>query len=175
RRYTGGVAFLIRRALLAFVVFAVMIALTVGLFRLVPTSFVPAEDQGVFFASVRLPDAASLARTEEVSDRVVQIVMDNPHVQDVVQLVGFDLLGGGSNSAVATLFVGLKPWAERTEPGSDVESLIGWFFGQTAAIKEAVVLAFNPPPIPGLGATGGFEAHVQSRTGADSVEVAQQT
>src|SRR5690606_33748465 len=148
---------------------------TAGLFRAVPTSVVPAEDQGVFFASVRLPDAAALSRSEEVSDRVARIAMDNPHVEDVVQLVGFDLLGGGLNSATATLFLGLRHWDERTAPDAHVESLIGWFFGRTAAIREAIVLAFNPPAIPGLGATGGFEAHVQSRGGADSAEVAQAT
>src|SRR5690606_12328563 len=142
---------------------------TAGLFRAVPTSVVPAEDQGVFFASVRLPDAAALSRSEEVSDRVVRIAMDNPHVENVVQLVGFDLLGGGLNSATATLFVGLRHWDERTAPGADVHSLIPWFFAQTAAIKEALVLAFNPPPIPGLGSTGGFEANIQSLGGADSL------
>ncbi len=174
-RYTAGVAFFIRRSVLALVLFGGMIALTAGLFRAVPTSFVPAEDQGVFFASIRLPDASALARTEEVSDRVVRIAMDNPHVESVVQLVGFDLLGGGLNSATATLFIGLKHWDQRTAPGADVHSLIPWFFAQTAAIKEAIVLAFNPPPIPGLGATGGFEAHIQSRGGANSLEIAQAT
>lgn len=174
-RYTGGVAFIIRRTALAMVLFVTMGAATYGLFHIVPSSFIPPEDQGYYMAAVMLPDAASLDRTIPVTDRVAAIAATSPYVQDVVALTGFDLLSGGYKTSGGTLFAVLKPWDERTASQSDVGSHIGALMGQAFGIQEAIVFGFNPPAIPGLGTTGGFESYVQNRGQGTSKALAEVT
>ena len=173
--YAGWVALAIRRGALALLVFGAMLVATYGLFRIVPTSFIPPEDQGYYFAAVILPDAASLGRTVPVTDRVADIAMKNPHVQDVITLAGFDLLSGGLKTSAGTLIVILKPWDERKAPAAQVDAQTGALMAQAAGIKEAMTIAFNAPAIPGLGTTGGFEGYVQNRGTGDSKRLAEVT
>ena len=172
-RFTAGVRYLIRRRLVATGIFALVLAATLVLFRIVPTSFVPPEDQGYYISAVVMPDATALSRTEAVTTQAVQIARSNPAVRDVVSVTGFDLLGGGFKTSAATLFVTLKPWDERD---AHVEALIREFMGRSAAaIRDGLVLAFNPPAIQGLGTTGGFELYVQNRGAGDSARLAEVT
>jgi hydrophobe/amphiphile efflux-1 (HAE1) family protein len=173
--YTAGVALVMRRGVLAMLIFAALIAATWGLFRIVPTSFIPPEDQGFMIAAVILPDAASLSRTEQVTDRVTAIQMKNPSIADTLAINGFDLLSGGSRTSAATMFMILKPWDERKSAATSVNGLIGRLMGAAASIRQALVLAFNPPAIPGLGATGGFEFYIQNRGTGDSHALAAVT
>lgn len=174
-RYTAGVAYVVRRATLAMVLCTAMGAAIYGLFHIVPTSFIPPEDQGYYLAAVLLPDAASLDRTIPVTDQVAAIAAKSPYVRDVVALTGFDLLSGAYKTSGGTLFTVLKPWDERTTVQSAVDSQISALMDLTFGIKEGVVLAFNPPAIPGLGTTGGFEAYVQNRGQGTSKELAEVT
>ena len=159
-RYVQGVGFLLRRALLALVLVSGMVALTVGLWQFTPRSLVPDEDQGFYIAAVYLPDGASLERTDKVMAEVLKAIQSNPLNQDVVAFAGFDMLGGGYKNSAATIFVTQKHWDERKVP---VTALVGELFMKTAHIKEALVLAFNPPAIFGLGSTGGFEFYIQNK------------
>jgi len=159
-RYVAGVGFMVRRAGIGLLLFAGMVALAASLWRLTPGSLVPEEDQGFYIAAVILPDGASLARTDKVVGEVIEIVKSNPYNQDVVAFTGFDFLGGGYRNNAATLFVTQKHWRERPLP---VQALVGELFMKTSHIKEALVLAFNPPPIFGLGTAGGFELYLQNR------------
>ena len=159
-RYVGGVGFMVRRAGIGLALFAGMVALAAGLWRITPGSLVPDEDQGWFFSAVILPDGASLARTDKVVREVSEIIKSNPANQDVIAFTGFDFLGGGYRNNAATIFVTQKHWNERKQP---VPELVGEVFMKTAHIKEALVLAFNPPPIFGLGTAGGFEFYLQQR------------
>jgi len=159
-RYADGVAWMIRRGLVALLLFAGMVALATGLWRITPGSLVPDEDQGFYIAAVILPDGATLQRTDKVVSEVLEIIKSNPNNQDAVAFTGFDFLGGGFRNNAATIFVTQKHWDERTVKASD---LVGELFGRTAHIKEALVLAFNPPPIFGLGTAGGFEFYIQNR------------
>ena len=171
--YTGAVGFLIRRSLFSLAIFAVVIAGALLFFRLLPTSFIPPEDQGYYITGVIMPDGTALGRTDEVVSRVVEIASSNPVVQDVVSITGFDLLGGGQKTSAATLFVRLAPWDERE---AHVQELIGELLARAAAtVREGLVLAFNPPAIQGLGTTGGFELYVQNRGEGDSARLAQVT
>jgi multidrug efflux pump subunit AcrB len=136
---------------------------------------VPSEDQGYFIGAALLPDGATLDRTRAVAGRLEKETMADPLVEHMATINGFDFIGGGSNGARSTSFVMLKRWNERKRPGSSVEAALGGFFGRGAAIREAFVVGFNPPPIQGLGSTGGFEVYVQNRGEGDTAKLAQVT
>jgi HAE1 family hydrophobic/amphiphilic exporter-1/multidrug efflux pump len=159
-RYVKGVGFMVRRAGIGVLLFGGMVLLTIGLWRMTPGSLVPEEDQGFYISAVILPDGASLERTDKVVNEVIGIIKSNPFNKDVVAFTGFDFLGGGYRNNAATIFVTQTPWHERPVP---VQALVGELFGKTMHIKEALVLAFNPPPIFGLGTAGGFEFYIQNR------------
>ena len=172
RRYTTGVGFMIRRGGIALGLFVAMVLVTVGLWRVTPGSLVPDEDQGFYIAAVILPDGASLQRTDKVVNEVLQIIKSNPNNLDAVSFAGFDFLGGGFRNNAATIFVTQKHWDERQVP---VQALVGELFMKTAGIKEALVLAFNPPPIFGLGNAGGFEFYIQNRGDSGPAKLAEVT
>ncbi len=159
-RYTDGVAWMLRRGALAAVLFIGMVAMTAGLWRITPGSLVPDEDQGYYIAAVFLPDGATLERTDRVVNEVVKAIQSNPANEYAVAFTGFDFLGGAFRNSAATIFVTQKHWDERKV---DTKQLVGELFMKTGHIKEALVLAFNPPPIFGLGNAGGFEFYIQNR------------
>ena len=152
-RYTDGVVFLIRRGLLGLALFLGMVAVTAALWKYTPTSLVPDEDQGFYIAAVILPDGATLSRTDRVVAKVEEAIRSNPNNEDVVSFTGLDFIGGGFRNSAATIFVTQKHWDERKVTAQE---LVGELFGKTMGIK-ALVLAFNPPPIFGLGTAGGYE------------------
>jgi HAE1 family hydrophobic/amphiphilic exporter-1/multidrug efflux pump len=159
-RYVDGVTWMLRRGAIAALLFAGMVAVTVGLWRTTPGSLVPPEDQGYYIAAVFLPDGATLERTDKVVSEVVEIIKSNPANENAVAFTGFDFLGGGFRNSAATIFVTQKHWDERAVA---TPQLVGEFFMKTGHIKEALVLAFGPPPIFGLGSAGGFEFYLQNR------------
>ncbi len=168
-RYSAGVVWLIRRAAIGLALFAGMVVIAGGLWRFTPGSLVPDEDQGFYISAVILPDGATLERTDRVVNEVVEIIRSNPANLDVVAFTGFDFIGGGFRNNAATIFVTQKPWHER-----DVATpqLVGEFFMKTSHIKEALVLAFGPPPIFGLGTAGGYEFYVQNRGEGNAQQLA---
>ncbi len=170
RGYVHSVGFMIKRSLLAVALFGGMVYITSQLWQNTPGSLVPDEDQGYYIAAVFLPDGASLDRTDKVVDEVIAAIQSNPNNQDVVSFSGFDFLGGGYKNNAATLFVAQTHWDDR-----DVSSqeLVGELFAKTAGIKEALVLAFNPPAIFGLGNTGGFEFYIQNKGDSDPAKLAE--
>jgi HAE1 family hydrophobic/amphiphilic exporter-1/multidrug efflux pump len=159
-RYVDGVTWMLRRGGVALLLFIGMVALTAGLWRATPGSLVPDEDQGYYIAAVFLPDGATLERTDKVVSEVLQIIKSNPANENAVAFTGMDFLGGGFRNSAATIFVTQKHWDERK---ATTPQLVGELFMKTGHIKEALVLAFGPPPIFGLGNAGGFEFYVQNR------------
>ena len=159
-RYVDGVSWMLRRGAVALALFVGMVIITVGMWRATPGSLVPDEDQGYYIAAVFLPDGSTLERTDKVVAEVVAAIKSNPANQDAIAFTGFDFLGGGFRNSAATIFVTQKHWDDR-----DVATgqLVGEFFMKTGHIKEALVLAFGPPPIFGLGNAGGFEFYIQNR------------
>jgi hydrophobe/amphiphile efflux-1 (HAE1) family protein len=160
QHYTEGVGWMIRRGGVALTLFVAMVLVTGVLWQNTPGSLVPDEDQGFYIAAVILPDGASLQRTDKVVNEVLEIIKSNPNNLDAISFAGFDFLGGGFRNNAATIFVTQKHWDERKVP---VQALVGELFMKTAGVKEALVLAFNPPPIFGLGNAGGFEFYIQNR------------
>jgi len=159
-RYVDGVTWMLRRGLIALLLFVGMVALTFGLWRATPGSLVPDEDQGYYIAAVFLPDGSTLERTDKVVNEVVEIIKSNPANETAIAFTGLDFLGGGFRNSAATIFVTQKHWDERTV---STGQLVGEFFMKTGHIKEGLALAFGPPPIFGLGNAGGFEFYIQNR------------
>ncbi|MEZ5535971.1 MAG: multidrug efflux RND transporter permease subunit [Thiolinea sp.] len=160
RGYVAGVNFLIRRYLITLLLFGGMVWMTYSLWTTTPGSLVPPEDQGYYIAAVYLPEGSSLERTDKVMAEVLEAIQSNPYNENVVAFTGFDFIGGGYKNSAATIFVTQTHWDRRSTP---VTALVGEFFMKTAHINEALVLAFNPPAITGLGSTGGFEFYIQNR------------
>lgn len=158
--YVTGVSFFLRRGLLALMLVTGMVAITVNMWLKTPSSLVPDEDQGYYISAVFLPDGASLQRTKKVVTEVIAAIKSNPANENVISFTGFDFLGGGYKNNAATIFVTQKHWDDREV---STQQLVGELFMKTASINEALVLAFNPPAIPGLGSTGGFEFYLQNR------------
>ena len=174
-RYADGVRFLVKRILLGLSIFVVMLVAIYGLFEKVPTSFVPDEDQGYVFGVGIMPDGASLDRTEAVGEQMSQIFRANPAVSSVVAVNGYSLLDSQYKTTDTTLFVSFKDYEERKDPKLSAPNVIREVMGQFSRIGEAIALVFNPPSIPGLGTTGGFEFWIQSRGSGDIKQLAEVT
>ncbi|POA99736.1 hydrophobe/amphiphile efflux-1 family RND transporter [Chromobacterium sinusclupearum] len=175
-RYAGGVAFINKRAVLAILVFGGLIALSIGLFRTIPSSLAPDEDQGYVLAAAFLPDGASLQRTAATMDKLDAMMESNPAVKDRMSFAGFDILSGSNKTNSGVSFITLKPWDERKSPQLSSMAVVKDIFGKgMIGVTDGMVLAFNPPPISGMSNTGGFEAYVQDRAGGNSVELGEIT
>jgi hydrophobe/amphiphile efflux-1 (HAE1) family protein len=172
RGYAAIVARLVRVAFLSLVVLAGVLALDAWLFKATPTGFLPEEDQGAFFIEAQLPEGASVNRTQVVAERIEEILRAIPAVADISTVVGYSTLDGLSKSNSAYFIALLKPFAERTGEGEDVRSIIAKVRAEGAAIREANVIAFNVPPIIGLGTGGGFEYQLLDLQGGSTTDLA---
>jgi multidrug efflux pump len=161
--YVFGVKLAIKRAMIAGTLFVALLAGIWGLFNTVPTSFVPAEDMGYLFGFYVLPDSASLDQTTKVGMQAEQIMMNHPAMGGVASFDGFSLLDSQMKSNAGVIFASLKSFAERTDPELQADAVVAATSGQMFGIREGFAMSINPPPIPGLGATGGFEFWVQSQ------------
>ena len=172
QRYSDGVVWMLRRGVIGVSLFLGMVALTIGLWHFTPGSLVPDEDQGWFFSTVILPDGATLQRTDKVVEEVEKVIQSNPANAYVIAFTGFDFLSGGFRNNAASIFVTQTPWDQRKVT---TQQLVGEVYAKTGGIKEALVLAFNPPPIFGLGTAGGFEFYIQNRGDGGSKRLAEVT
>jgi hydrophobe/amphiphile efflux-1 (HAE1) family protein len=151
----------------------VSFALMAGwLAKIVPAGFLPEEDQGAFFAEVQLPDAASLNRTNTVVAQVEKMILDRPWTQSVLTVSGYSLIDGLSLPNKALAIVGLKPFDQRTDKSLSVFSALAELNPLFRQIAAANVIAFNLPPISGLGNAAGFELQLQSLAGAAPKDLA---
>ncbi len=173
--YTAGVRFLVKRFLIGIVLFAALLAFGWHISQKIPGSLLPNEDQGYVITAAFLPPAASLERTERATGAFVEQVMHLPETEHVINLAGFDILTFGQKPNAGVAFIPLKDWKERAGPGQDSQSLAFQLMGMGSQIRDALILAFNPPPIQGMSTTGGFEVYLQNRTGSDSAALADVT
>ncbi len=170
-RYAAGVRYLLRHTVLAAVLIAAMLVATLALFRAVPGALAPKEDQGYIMVMPILQDAASLSRTEAVNRQVTQALMAHPAVDQVVAFSGLDALTFTLRTNTGISWVSLKDWSQRRSVEESAEAVAAYVFGAGTRIKDAIVLAFEPPPIEGLSMTGGFDGYVQSRAGGTMKEL----
>ncbi len=171
-RYVGTVGVILKRSVMALAIFLILILVILGLFRTIPGSFLPEEDQGYFITVIQLPDGASMTRTIEVLSKVESYFQSIPAVHSTDTLAGQNFVFGTRGTNQATMFIPLNHWDTRQNTGEQVPSLIAAAFQEFAKIPEALILAFNAPSISGLGSTGGFSAHLQDPSGGDFAEFA---
>lgn len=155
-------------ALVATLAAAVLVAFS---FSQMPKGFLPQEDQGYFFASVQLPEAASLERTEAVMAQARELLLANSAVEDVIQVSGFNILNGTSASNGGFISVMLKEWHQRPP----LNEVMGKLQGQLMGLPEATIMAFAPPTLPGLGNASGFNLRILAQAGQSSAELEQVT
>ncbi|HTO31945.1 MAG TPA: multidrug efflux RND transporter permease subunit [Pararhizobium sp.] len=171
RFYLRLLAIFARRLMLAGVLLVAVMGGIYGFYRVLPTGFVPAEDQGYLFINVQLPNAASLERTRQTINEVSALLQRTPGIANTIGIAGASMVGGGgSNSGM--IISALKPWSERGS-GESVFALIDRLRPELAAVSTASIVPFNPPAIPGLGTTGGFDFRLQARTGQSQQELAE--
>jgi hydrophobe/amphiphile efflux-1 (HAE1) family protein len=154
-------------------VFGVLVIGTLVLYQQLPTAFLPEEDMGYFIVSVQLPEGSSLQRTEGVTKEVVNRMLAIPGVASTVVQGGNDFLTGAAASNAAACFVILKPWDERKASDVHLAPILARARRDLSQISSAVIVAFNPPPIRGLGTTGGFQLQIQDESGGSYSDFAK--
>ncbi len=172
RGYDGLITRLLRKGTLAAVALVAVLLASAGLFRAVPSAFVPPEDQGFLFVDVQLPDAASFERTDAVLEQVTNIVLEDPAVTDFITVSGFSLLGGANSNSGMGIVV-LKDWEERTEDSLGLAQIVPRLSSQLWTLAQAQVMVFNPPAIPGIGTSTGFDFRLQDNIGRGVDELSQ--
>ncbi len=173
-RYVAGASFLIRRLAVTGLLFIGIIGAAWFLFNHSPTSFLPQEDQGVIFINMQLPEGASLARSNKIMEQATGALQDIDGVESTIGVSGFSLLSGTAENVGLGLVV-LKPWDERTRPHQQLGAIVGQAQAILAAISSANIFAFAPPPIFGLGTTGGFDFRLQALEDQSPREIAAAT
>jgi hydrophobe/amphiphile efflux-1 (HAE1) family protein len=163
---------LARRAFLGVALLVGAMVLTGGLFRAVPTGFLPAEDQGSFIVETRLPEGASVNRTVAAQAGVEEMLRGLPGVESVASVMGYSILDGLAKSNAAFSLVTMQDFEERTTPETAVDAVVAEAMRRGAAIREAQVIAFNLPPIAGLGSGAGFEFMLLDTQGRPASELA---
>ena len=162
-RYSKQVGGLLQRKSLAMVVYVILIGFTAFSFWRVPTGYIPPQDKQYLIGFAQLQDAASLDRTEDVIRRMSDIVMKTEGVEHAVAFPGLSINGFTNSSSAGIVFVTLKPFSERASDALSAESIAGNLNQQFGAIKDAFVMVLPPPPVMGLGSTGGFKLQVEDR------------
>ena len=168
--YTAGV----RKALAAgrYVLIGLLILYTVTilLFKLKPTGFLPTEDEGRVYVTFELPEASSTSRSVEVIDTMMGMLQKTQGISHFAALAGLNVVTFATKSNSGTIFIQLKPWDERSSKALQLNSLIATLQGEFSKITDANVVVISPPAIPGLGATGGFTFELEQRESTDDIK-----
>jgi len=166
-RYGALTGKLVRIAAVMVAVYLGLIGLTVYQFAIAPTGFIPNQDLGYLINIIQLPPGASLARTDEVAKKVTKIVLDTPGIAHAVPIVGLDGATFTTAPNAAVVFTPLDPFKERAEKGQSADALKTELNQKFAAIQEGFVISVSPPPVRGIGTTGGFKMQVQDTHGGE--------
>ena len=168
-KYTGLAGFFLHHVSVALIAVLLLWAATMGLFKWVPTSLLPDEDQGMIMVATMLDPSTSLSSTQKVATQLEDIILKQPSVKEELTFAGYDILSSTMKSSSIASFVALKPWKERKahelSSFSTVAAIGKMGSGQ---IPGALVMPFNPPPIMGMSTTGGLEGYIQNRSGSGS-------
>ena len=170
QNYGQSLGSLTRRKGLVVGLFAGALALTYGVYAIVPGGFLPEEDQGYFITIVQGPEGVSLNYTRNVLEKAEAILKEQPEIENIFAIGGFSFSGATPNNGI--IFTTLKPWGKRKQADQSVKAIIGGFFPKPSGlfpkllgIKEAMVIPVSPPALQGVGNFGGFDFQLQDRTG----------
>ncbi|MDP3087386.1 MAG: multidrug efflux RND transporter permease subunit [Methylotenera sp.] len=187
--YTATVGLTLKHKVIGGLAFAGILIALVGLYKIVPSSFVPAEDQGYVVTLVVMPDGATLSRTTKTTENIRAAIAKDPAVGFEFAVNGLELLTGANKTNAATMFVRLKDWEERQvglvqgflnlfrskenqQLGKSADDIVKQLFGIGMSQPDGLAFAVNPPAIRGLGAAAGFEVYVQSQRDTDPIKLA---
>ena len=175
-RYTGKVGWCISHMKLAIVFLLIVCGLTGLLFKVLPSTFVPDEDQGYFVAAVMLPEGTSLNHTRDTVDAYATDLQKIPGVKGVMHMSGYDVLSSSNKSNMGTLFISLDDWADRKEFDKQIAQIVN----QANVLgymnhPEATIFGFLPPSLPGLGMVGGWTMELQDMGGHSDEELNEVT
>lgn len=176
KAYGRSLALVIRRMFIAFALFFIMIAAAVYLFKVIPTSFVPNEDQGYVLAQLIMPDSTSLERTVETAKQIDKIFADNPAVVNRTIVNGYSLIDGQYQPNMATFFVTLKDFKQRyasaeTAAKDNAKAILMSLHAKLQELQTGLVIPIAPPPIPGIGTSAGFEFWIQDLGSGEPTEL----
>jgi multidrug efflux pump len=174
--YGGGVKAVLGRKAVMLGLYAVLAVATVGLFKAVPGGFVPAQDKQYLIGFAQLPDGATLDRTEAVIRKMGEIAQQNPNVEGTLAFPGLSINGFTNSANSGIVFAMLKPFEQRKRADQSGGAVAGQLNQQFAAIQDAFIVMFPPPPVQGLGTTGGFKLQLEDRAslGYDAMDAAVQ-
>ena len=163
RAYSRSVGGVLSRKTLMMGIYVALLARDGVLFRAVPDGFVPQQDKQYLIGFAQLPDGATLDRTEDVMRRMGEIMMKQPGVENAVGFPGLSINGFTNSSNSGIVFAALKSFDERKHPSLSGGAIAGSLNKQFAAIQDAFIVIFPPPPVQGLGTTGGFKLYLEDR------------
>jgi multidrug efflux pump len=161
--YVGVVRRILRRSGVAVIAYVALLGLTWLGFDKVPTGFVPTQDKQYLVAFAQLPDAASLSRSDDVIREMSRIALDTPGVEHAIAFPGLSIAGFTNSPNAGIVFVGLKPFEERTTPELSGNALAAELNKRFSSIQDSFVAIFPPPPVQGLGTIGGFKFYIEDR------------
>jgi hydrophobe/amphiphile efflux-1 (HAE1) family protein len=166
RGYGFITARFVRVAALMLIAYVAILGYGLNEFRKTPTGFIPQMDRGYLIVVVQLPPGASLARTDDVYRRAVDLALRTPGVEHGVDFVGFSAATFTNAPNSAAIFLTLAPWEQRAkDPSQSAAAITRALFGKFAAIQDALILVIQPPPVSGIGNAGGFRMMVEDRGG----------
>lgn len=154
------------------VAFLVMISCISGfLFTIIPTGFVPSEDNGFVIVNATLPEGTSQTITKQIAVDLGNWIEEQPGVTRAMNIVGYGILAGGAKTNSSTIFVGMEDWDQRKTKDLSVDALVGKIMAHGAQIPQASIVAINPPPIDGMGISAGFTMQIENRGGHTTDEL----
>jgi len=163
--YSGGVKRIVSRKAAVMGVYLVLVGLTAGLFHAVPSGFVPGQDKQYLVGFAQLPDGATLDRTEEVIRRMSEIALKQPGVDAAIAFPGLSINGFTNSSNAGIVFARLTPFEERKSADLSGPAIAMQLNAKYAAIEDAMIAMFPPPPVQGIGTIGGFKLQIEDRAG----------
>ena len=173
--YVSGVQRVLRAGSVALIIYGGLVLLGVFGFAKVPTGFVPAQDKQYLVSFAQLPDASSLDRSEAVIRRMSDIALKQPGVESAVEFPGLSINGFTNSTNSGIVFVTLKPFEERRDASLSAGAITAALQQKYAAIQDAYIAIFPPPPVNGLGTIGGFRLQVEDRGDQGFEELYKQT
>ena len=167
-RYRKLLVVIVSRRVVTVVALLGFCVATFGLGKIVPSGFIPNEDQGTIYASITTPSGATLERSEDVVDAIQKAALENQNVASVSTLAGYNFLTDGTGASYGMNLISLKSWKERS--GLTDQNIISELKEKTRHIKDAKIEFFTPPPVPGYGNSSGFELRILDKTGKSDLK-----
>ena len=175
RWYVKSLRYVVRHAVITLIIFAGLVYLAYGIFKIVPTGFIPTQDQGYLFVNVQMPDASSIDRTDATIRQLADLGMKTKGIQDVFGVSGWSILSGSNSSAAGVIFLRFIPFGERAgKADMTAEAIAGRLQAQYSKVQGGQAMVLLPPPVNGIGSAGGFTMEVEDRSGTATPQQLEQ-